>query len=210
MPESVYIHIPFCKTKCKYCSFVSVTHLDCIDEYINALIKEIKHYYKSNDLKTIYFGGGTPSLLNPKEVEKILKNLIFTSDTEITFEINPDDANVNYLKILKEFGINRLSFGSQSFNDEILRTIGRRHNSTDVFKAIDYAHNAGFENISIDLIYGLPNQTKELLRSDLKVIKNLDIKHISTYGLKIEHHIFTITSLKIFLMMMNKPICIWK
>ena len=186
MPENVYIHIPFCESKCKYCSFVSTTQTDLIEKYAEALEKEFGYFYKSETLKTLYFGGGTPSLLEIKYVKKFIDFFDITDQTEITFEINPDDADINYLKGLKDAGINRLSFGVQTFNDEILNAIGRRHNSIEVFKAIENANKTEFKNVSIDLIYGLPNQTIELLQKDLKIIKDIDIQHVSTYGLKIE------------------------
>lgn len=186
MSESAYIHIPFCKSKCKYCSFVSVTETDYEASYIGGLIREIKHYYKGEPLNTLYFGGGTPSVLSVKYLEEILSCFNFSDIPEITFEINPDDPDLNYLKELKSLGINRLSFGVQSFDDNILKEIGRRHKSGEVFEAIENSKSAGFENISVDLIYGLPNQTEDLLKKDLEIIKNLGIQHVSTYGLKIE------------------------
>lgn len=186
MPNSVYIHIPFCKTKCRYCSFISVTSLGIIDNYIDALINEIRYYYDPKPLKTLYFGGGTPSLLKTESIAKIIKNFKLGENAEITFEINPDDAEINYLKDLKSIGINRLSFGVQTFNDKILKLIGRRHNSKTALRALDNAQIAGFKNISIDLIYGLPEQTTEILKNDLEIVKTSEIQHISTYGLKIE------------------------
>lgn len=186
MVESVYIHIPFCKSKCKYCSFYSITQVEETDVYANALLKEINYYYNKEALKTLYFGGGTPSLLSTELISKILNRFNVLPSTEITFEINPDDANSNYLKELFSLGINRLSFGAQSFDDKILEYIGRRHNFHDVLTAIKNAKNSGFENISLDLIYGLPFQTMNTLRNDLNMAASLDIKHISTYGLKIE------------------------
>ncbi len=186
MTESVYIHIPFCKSKCRYCSFVSITDTEMMESYVKALLQEIKKHYNSENLKTLYFGGGTPSLLPIDLVAKILKEFNFSKDTEVTFEINPDDANFTYLKELKNLGVNRLSFGVQTFDDDILKLIGRRHSSKDVLKAVDNAHNAGFENISVDLIYGLPTQTMSILKNDLEAVKTLNIQHVSTYGLKIE------------------------
>ncbi len=186
MTESVYIHIPFCKSKCKYCSFVSVVYQGLQNSYVSALLSEIEFRYNSEPLKTLYFGGGTPSQLSPAEVETIIKQFNISGETEVTFEINPDDADLEYLKALKSLGINRLSFGVQTFNDEILKYIGRRHDSKTALKALDNSKSAGFTNISIDLIYGLPFQTEEILRQDLEIIKMLDLKHISTYGLKIE------------------------
>lgn len=186
MAESVYIHIPYCKSKCRYCSFVSTTLPYDSKSYLNALKKEIKNYYKSETLNTLYFGGGTPSLLPAEFYNELLDCFKITDKNEITFEINPDDANINYLKLLKNIGINRLSFGVQTFDDNILKLIGRRHYSEDIFKAVSNAKESGFDNISVDLIYGLPKQTLNTLKYDLKIVKDLDISHISTYGLKIE------------------------
>ena len=186
MPKSAYIHIPFCIQKCKYCSFVSYIQKDNIEEYLNALIKEIENSYKGEALDTVYFGGGTPSILKAEFVETILNHLKFNDNTEITFELNPDDADLEYLKFLRKIGINRLSMGAQTFDNKILKSIGRRHNSEETIKAVDYAKQAGFSNISLDLIYGLPAQTDDILKNDLDIITSLDIQHISTYGLKIE------------------------
>lgn len=183
MPKSAYIHIPFCKSKCKYCSFVSFS--DGVDEsYFESLLTDIDVNYKSERLNTLYFGGGTPSLIDVKQIEKIVSKFNFEDNCEITFEMNPDDAKLDYLKSLREIGINRLSMGSQTFDDEILKLIGRRHSSSDTIKAVETAKNAGFENISLDLIYGLPSGVS--IKKDLETITSLDIQHISTYGLKIE------------------------
>ncbi len=186
MARSVYIHVPFCKQKCKYCSFVSFTNTDKILGYAFSLLKEIDTNYNGEELKTLYFGGGTPSLVEPTYVKKIINKFNLASDCEITFEINPDDAKLEYLKSLQELGINRLSFGSQTFDNEILKLIGRRHRAEQTLEAVKLAKEAGFTNISLDLIYGLPNQTLEILKKDLEIITAIGIQHISTYGLKIE------------------------
>lgn len=186
MTKSVYIHIPFCKSKCKYCSFVSYTNLEIKEKYLVALIKEIKNRYKGEELNTLYIGGGTPSLLTTRELEKIINLFNINNKTEICLELNPETINENYLKDLKALGINRLSFGCQTFDDEILKIIGRRHNSTQVKNVVRLAIKSGFANINLDFIYGLPKQTLELFENDLKQAINLDITHISLYGLKIE------------------------
>ena len=187
MSNSVYVHIPFCASKCKYCSFVSYTDYKEKDKYINALIKEINYYYRGETLKTLYLGGGTPSLLSIADVERIITKFIFIPDfCEITFELNPDDADYGYLKKLHELGVNRISIGAQSFDDDILSEIGRRHNSAQIYEAVELSKRAGFKNISLDLIYGLPDQTQEKLKKDLKIVTDMGIPHISTYGLKIE------------------------
>ena len=186
MVKSAYIHIPFCKSKCHYCSFVSFVNDKMKTEYLKALLSEIKEYYNSETLNTIYFGGGTPSILNPVEIEKILKQFNFSEKTEVTVELNPDDVNYDYLRQLNDFGVNRISLGCQTFDDNILKMINRRHNSSQVIEAISLAQKAGFKNISIDLIYGLPTQNEDLFYLDLRRAVNLGIKHISLYGLTIE------------------------
>lgn len=183
MPKSAYIHIPFCKSKCKYCSFVS--YAGGVDEkYFQALLLDIDSNYKGEVLNTLYFGGGTPSLVSTNLIETIISRFRLSNNCEITFEMNPDDANTEYLKSLRNLGVNRLSMGSQSFDDKILKLIGRRHSSDDTKRAVENAQKAGFENISLDLIYGLPEQKS--IRNDLETITELGIQHISTYGLKIE------------------------
>lgn len=192
--KNVYIHIPFCKSKCHYCSFVSYPKPELKEQYLDALEKEIKANYKGEELNTLYFGGGTPSLLDVEDFSKII-NLFNThlpspngreNVVEITTELNPETITQKYLEDLKKTGINRLSFGCQTFDDDILKLIGRRHNSSDVENAVKYAQNAGFDNISLDFIYGLPTQTIESFEKDLKHAISLGVKHISLYGLKID------------------------
>ena len=190
MAKSVYIHIPFCKSKCKYCSFVSFTNFEKKLGYIFSLLKEIDTNYNGENLKTLYFGGGTPSLVEVEYLKKIIDKFNFETDCEITLELNPDDASLEYLISLRKIGINRLSIGSQSFDDNILKFIGRRHDSEQIIKAVNLAQEAGFGNISLDLIYGLPTQTVEVLQKDLETITGLGVQHISTYGLKIEEGSF--------------------
>jgi len=187
MANSVYIHIPFCKQKCKYCSFVSFPNIDKITGYIYSLLKEIDTNYSGEEIKTLYFGGGTPSLVSIDYLSKILMKFNLHPDCEITLEMNPDDSKFEYLKSLKEIGINRLSLGSQTFDDEVLSIIGRRHNSQQTIEAVNLAKKAGFNNISLDLIYGLP---KSNVKKDLEIITSLGVQHISTYGLKIEEGSF--------------------
>ncbi len=183
MPKSAYIHIPFCKSKCKYCSFVSYVK-DVENSYFDALLKDIDINYQGEELNTLYFGGGTPSLVDIKIIEKVLSRFNLAESCEVTFEMNPDDSDIEYLKGLKSLGVNRLSMGSQTFDDNVLKLIGRRHTSSDTIKAVENAKTAGFDNISLDLIYGLPDGVN--IKNDLNIITNLDIQHISTYGLKIE------------------------
>ena len=190
MAESVYIHIPFCKSKCKYCSFISFPRLDKKEQYLNNLELEIKSYYSGETLKTLYFGGGTPSLLSIAEFKRLVSLFKTNSNTEITAELNPETLTSEYMSELKKIGVNRVSIGCQTFDDEILRLIGRRHNSNDVKNAVVYAKNAGFDNISLDFIYGLPNQTIKGFENDLKQAIELGVRHISLYGLKIDENCY--------------------
>ena len=184
--KSAYIHIPFCRKKCNYCSFVSGDYLEKKTGYLYSLLKEIDYYYNDNPIKTLYIGGGTPSVMETEELSKIIKKFKFEDDAEITAEVNPNDINHDYIQRLKDTGINRISMGAQSFDDNILKLIGRRHTSEEIFKAVELAKNCGFNNISLDLIYGLPAQTVEGFRHDLEQIISLDVPHLSLYGLKIE------------------------
>lgn len=186
MPKNVYIHIPFCKSKCKYCSFVSFPKLEQKENYLDALKKEIHQNYKNEILNTLYFGGGTPSLLTPEEFHDLIKIFNTNKNTEITAELNPENITLEYLQKLKTSGVNRLSFGCQTFNDKILKIIGRRHLSKDVISAVNQAQKAGFKNISIDFIYGLPEQKLSDFENDLLKAISLNIQHISLYGLKID------------------------
>lgn len=186
MTKNAYIHVPFCKQKCKYCSFISFTNHDLKEQYLIALKKEIQTKYKSEKLNTLYFGGGTPSLLSINQLEELLYLFDTGKNTEITLEINPETVNEAYISALNKIGINRLSIGCQSFDDEILKNIGRIHNSEQVKNIVKLAQKYNFNNISLDFIYGLPNQTRESFTNDLKTAINLGIQHISLYGLKIE------------------------
>lgn len=190
MVKSAYIHIPFCKSKCHYCSFVSFNKLELKDSYIEALLQEIDYYYKGELLNTIYLGGGTPSILTAKDFAKILKKFKPDHNAEITTELNPEGVNYDYLRELFDLGINRISLGCQTFDDTLLKQINRRHNAQQVIESVKIAQNAGFGNISLDFIYGLPNQTPEMFYSDLKQAIDLGIQHISLYGLKIEEGCF--------------------
>ena len=189
----IYLHIPFCIQRCSYCNFFSVVSINLVNEVINAIIKELsirKDYLKNEPVQTIYFGGGTPSLLTIQQIEKLL-NTVYTNfpveqNAEITFEANPDDLTKNYLFDLKEVGINRLSIGIQSFDDDKLKILNRRHNATQAHEAVREAQKAGFSNISIDLIYGLPFQSLDEWETDLDKAFSLSIQHLSAYGLTFE------------------------
>ena len=186
MPKSVYIHIPFCLKKCAYCSFLSGLKLDYASVYVEKLIEEINFFYKGEKLNTIYFGGGTPSLLEIKDIERILTCFNFDKKTEITLEANPKTVDLEKLKQLRSLGINRISLGVQSFNDNLLKIINRAHNSKEALKTIENITLAGFDNYSIDLIYGLPEQDLKNWQKTLKIAKDINPLHISLYGLKIE------------------------
>ncbi|MCD8378015.1 MAG: radical SAM family heme chaperone HemW [Candidatus Gastranaerophilales bacterium] len=186
MPNSVYIHIPFCKSKCRYCSFVSFENQERKKGYIYSLLKEIDYYYRMEELETFYIGGGTPSVLTISEIEKIVSKFGFDPICEKTIELNPNDVTEEYLSGLKSLGFNRLSIGAQSFDDKILMLIGRRHSADEIIHSVKTARNAGFDNISLDLIYGLPEQTIDSFKNDLITLINLDVEHISLYGLKID------------------------
>lgn len=186
MINCIYLHVPFCKNKCPYCSFCSFPLLKYKKNYIEALIKEIKFYYKNNPLDTIYFGGGTPSLLDKDEILEILNCFNFNNKTSVTLEANPSDLTKEKLYELKNLGINRISLGVQSFNNSVLNSIGRKHSSDDVLSVLKNIKSTGFDDFSIDLMYGLPNQNIKSFEDDLDIALKLDIPHISLYGLKIE------------------------
>jgi len=189
----IYIHIPFCKNKCAYCDFFSISNFKQKEEFLKALLIELdlqKNYIHNESIDTIYFGGGTPTVFNKNELQTILKtiysNFTISVNPEITIEANPDDLNENYLKELKNIGINRMSIGVQSFNDTDLKLMKRRHNSEQAKKVILTAQEVGFDNISIDLIYGLPNMLLVDLEKNIDILLNLNIQHISAYHLTIE------------------------
>lgn len=193
-PKNLYIHIPFCASKCHYCNFISFSGKnEFIASYFAALKAEMKFCLGRQaaiGLETIYIGGGTPSVVDTrfyKDIFGLLSELTCISlDAEITMEINPGTVNINYLKEIMDIGINRLSIGVQSFDDKILKSINRIHSSQEAIETVKTAQKAGFENISIDLIYGLPEQTIEGWETTLNKALSLGINHISTYGLKIE------------------------
>lgn len=186
MVKNAYIHIPFCKQKCNYCSFVSFPKLAKQDEYIDALTREIKYFYNGEQLNTLYIGGGTPSVLTVENIKKLLKLFRFDDKTEITLEANPETVTKEYLIELKQSGVNRLSFGCQTFNPNILKIIGRKHTPQQVRECVKSAQDTGVCNINLDLIYGLPTQTVNEFEKDLNNALSLGIQHISLYGLKID------------------------
>lgn len=188
MIKNAYIHIPFCKSKCNYCSFVSYTGVCDEDRqtYVNTLLAEIEHFYKKEVLETLYFGGGTPSLLSVEQLRQVKNAFVLSANAEVTIEVNPDTVDESYLAELKSIGFNRISIGIQSFDDEILKNIGRIHNSQKAVDIVNSAKSVGFNNISVDFIYGLPSQSLENFISDLEKTVELGVSHISLYGLKIE------------------------
>lgn len=191
--SGIYIHIPFCKQACNYCDFHFSTSLKLKSNLIESILVEIdlRHPYLENkNIETIYFGGGTPSLLSEKELflilEKIYKNYNVSSNAEISLEANPDDLSVEKLKELKRLEINRLSIGLQSFNNEELIWMNRAHTATESEASVKRAQDKGFENISIDLIYGSKFSNLTNWKKTLDKAIALDVKHISSYNLTIE------------------------
>jgi oxygen-independent coproporphyrinogen-3 oxidase len=189
----IYIHIPFCKQACNYCDFHFSTSLKNKEAFLAALKKEVelqKDYLGTKNISTIYLGGGTPSILNQVELMQIFdtidKHFEISKDAEITLEANPDDLTKNKIKELKNTPINRFSIGIQSFYDEDLKLMNRAHNSQEAISAVKGAQDAGFENITIDLIYGIPNLTEHRWRNNLQNAFLLDVKHISAYCLTVE------------------------
>lgn len=189
----LYLHIPFCKQKCSYCNFHFSTSLDFKDQMISALKKELflrKDELQGKDLKSLYFGGGTPTVLKVDELksimDEVLKYFSFAQDIEITIEANPDDLDKDFLKDLTHTEINRLSIGTQSFFDEDLKMMNRAHNSSEAESSIKRSQDFGFENISIDLIYGSPTSNFEIWKQNLDKTIALEVPHVSSYALTIE------------------------
>ena len=189
----IYIHTPFCKSKCAYCNFFSLASESKINDYVEALKKEIvlrKNYLGGEIVKTIYFGGGTPSLLSVKNIEEILdllnKNYEIISSPEITLEINPDTIDREKMSSLKQIGVNRMSVGIQSFDDDDLRYLGRRHDSRHAMQVLEDLKHTDFEKITLDLIYGMPTLTEEKWNKNLDIFFSTDITHLSAYALTVE------------------------
>lgn len=186
----IYIHVPFCTKRCTYCDFFSNTDMAYKESYINAAIKELelrKEYLNNECIETIYFGGGTPSQLDKQAFERLFETIyrFHTVDkqAEVTLEANPDDLTPQYVESLKTLPFNRVSMGIQSFKDEDLKFLNRRHDSEQAFRAIDLCKEHGFTNLSIDLIYGLPGQSLADWVSNLEAAIKLDIPHLSSYHL---------------------------
>lgn len=191
----LYVHIPFCQSKCIYCDFYSMPdRLHRASEYVDALLIEAearREEVKGEPITTVYVGGGTPSLLSEMLMEKLVIGLgrIFDMSRveEFTIEVNPDDVHVDYIRFLRSIGVNRVSMGVQSFRDEDLRLINRRHHAAQAISAVEAISAAGIENISIDLIYGIPGQSQEDWKKNVEKAISLRVKHISAYSLMYEH-----------------------
>lgn len=186
----VYLHIPFCRKKCHYCDFYKTTDAGLKSQFLISLLKEIdlrKNYLQGELINTIFIGGGTPSVLKSHEIEMLLKEIFskfkVSNSPEITLEANPDDLTEEYLSELRTAGINRLSIGVQSFNDEHLRLMNRRHSGLQAMRALETAAGCGFENLNADLIFGVPGMQLDHLRENLEKISQYPVNHISAYFL---------------------------
>ena len=193
----IYIHIPFCKQKCIYCDFPAYQNLeDYYETYLYALVQEMAMFgdaYPESCTKlvdTVYFGGGTPTELSLLQLEQILNTIkntyTISPDCQFTIESNPGEVDQSYLKGLNQLGFSRISFGVQTFDDTSLLRLHRSHNCKAAIDAVQWAFEAGFQDINIDLIYGLPNQTTDEINKNLDIVSTLPINHISTYGLQVE------------------------
>ena len=188
----IYVHIPFCKQSCSYCDFHFSTSLKHKDDLVNGIITEVTNRKKllSDKIKTIYFGGGTPSLLSSDDLKRIVdavyKNYSVASNIEFTLECNPDDLTEKKLKELEGSGVNRLSIGVQSFNNGELQFFNRAHNSNEAESSIKRSQDVGFENITIDLIYGSPISTENIWLDNLNKVHEFNVPHLSAYGLTVE------------------------
>lgn len=186
----IYIHIPFCKRRCIYCDFFSTTQSEKKSAYVRALCRELemrRDYVEGEEIETIYLGGGTPSQLTEEELKAIFSSIYHIykvkEDAEITLEANPDDLTPEYVAVLRRLPINRISIGIQTFQEETLKLLHRRHTAAQAIEAFRRCREAGFRNISIDLMYGLPGETLETWKEDLRQAINLRPEHISAYHL---------------------------
>ena len=188
--DGLYIHIPFCVSKCKYCDFASFAGKEHLaDKYINAVCNEMQKY-KDHKFDTVYIGGGTPTVLDCSALEhlfdSIYDNFKISPVSEITVEANPKTVDAAKAKVLKDLGVNRVSLGAQSMNDDELKMLGRIHTAYDTEQTVDIIKNSGINNISLDLMYALPGQTTDKINNSIRRVLNLNPEHISCYGLKIE------------------------
>ena len=186
----IYVHIPFCLKKCNYCDFISDSNYELEDQYFEKLKTEIDDSSSGRVINTIYFGGGTPSSVGSDNIRKVVRALKEKFDLanleEMTIEVNPGTCNNDNIQDYYEMGFNRLSIGVQSFDEDILKRIGRIHNRADIYKTLEIAQQVGFSNISIDLMYGLPDDSLLRLEKDLNLAMEMNLQHISTYGLIVE------------------------
>jgi oxygen-independent coproporphyrinogen III oxidase len=187
----LYIHVPFCRSKCAYCDFYSITDNSQVERYLHALSREMAFYRDfAPCFDTIYIGGGTPSLLTFTQLAEMLRHVresfVIAPDSEITMEINPGDVNETSMRELRDIGVNRVSIGVQSFDDKLLEFLGRRHDGRDGRLAIEAARDAGFLNLGIDLIYGVPGQSFELWQETLTTALGFEPEHLSCYELTLE------------------------
>lgn len=192
IPTSAYVHIPFCTQICYYCDFSKVfIKNQPVDAYLQALIHEFESY-KIEQLRTLYIGGGTPTAISAEQLDYLLshltKNLDLSQLEEFTIEANPGDLTPDKIAVLEKSAVNRISLGVQTFNDKQLKRIGRNHNEAQIYESIDSLKGAGFDNISIDLIYALPGQTMADVKENVAKAIALDIPHLSLYSLILEHH----------------------
>lgn len=195
-PRALYIHIPFCTNKCHYCDFTSyILKGQPVDEYLEALEREMIATVQAmppEDIRTVFVGGGTPTVLTPPQMERFLamvkRHFPLAADVEFSMEANPGTVEPDKLAAMREGGVNRISFGVQSFDNALLERIGRIHNVDDVYRSIEQARAAGFSNLSIDLMFGLPGQSVETLADSVSRALELELTHYSLYGLKVEEN----------------------
>ncbi len=190
-PSGIYIHVPFCRVKCPYCDFYSISRLDRINAYMDALLAELAIYRPlAGRVDSIYLGGGTPSLLSSEQVASIIEatadGFALANDVEITLEVNPGTVTRESLQAFRRIGVNRLNIGLQSLDDDALRMLGRIHTSRQGLRTCDWARSAGFDNLGLDLIYARPGQTNQVWRKEMGAVLSLEPEHLSCYTLTIE------------------------
>lgn len=184
----LYVHIPFCKSRCVYCAFYSTTSHDMAERYVSALCREldIRAGYCDRKWQTVYLGGGTPSTLTAGQLQRLFSHIDCSHATEVTIECNPDDVTPDFASLLASLPVNRVSMGAQTFDDTRLRFLRRRHSAADVARAVDNLRKAGIGNISIDLIYGFPDETMGQWDDDITAALSLGVEHLSAYCLSYE------------------------
>lgn len=192
--SGIYIHIPYCRKKCSYCNFYFLVSMKTVKPFVDSLLNEIeitKEYLIKKELKSIYFGGGTPSVLQTNDLQRILNKIeeiyTYNNNIEITLEANPDDITEAYIKKIVEVGINRLSIGVQSFSDSELKLFGRTHDSSSAINAIKISKEYGIENQNIDLIFGVPGSDRLSWKKNLDIFLDLNVDHLSCYNLTVEN-----------------------